>query len=85
VAGIAALILSANPSLSAARLKTLLTEQVGRTIGGSDASGAVDASLVVARAQSENNVARSMNSSHDASTLANSSSVDDFFASSGIS
>ncbi|MCA9216878.1 MAG: S8 family serine peptidase [Planctomycetales bacterium] len=76
VAGVAALTLSANPDLTAAQLKTLLTQQVGGAAHGSDSTGAVDASLVVARAQSR----RNETSTASAVAANRVASIDAFFA-----
>jgi subtilisin family serine protease len=50
VAGLAALALSANPSLTAAELRALIVEGANRTIGGSDSEGGINAALTVALA-----------------------------------
>ena len=84
VAGVAALALSANPNLSGPELRTLLTQQIGSTPRGSDARGAVDASLVVARAQRNANVSTS-STSQPTTTHAHFASIDAFFANSSFS
>ncbi|MFC1757958.1 S8 family serine peptidase [Planctomycetota bacterium] len=84
VAGVAALTLSANPNLTAPELKRLLIQQVGTAARGSDARGAVDASLVVARAQQSANVSAS-NTNRQTTTHAHFASIDAFFANSSLS
>ncbi len=84
VAGVAALALSANHELSAPQLRTLITQQVGNTPRGSDARGAIDASLVVARAQRNANVSTS-STNLPTTTHAHFASIDAFFANSSFS
>jgi subtilisin family serine protease len=50
VAGLAALALSANPSLSASALRTLIVDGANRAISGSDSRGGINAALTVAMA-----------------------------------
>ncbi len=50
VAGLAALALSANPSLTAAQLRTLIVAGTNRAISGSDSNGGVNAAITVALA-----------------------------------
>ena len=84
VAGVAALTLSANPGLSAAELKSILTQEVEAAARGSDARGAVDASLVVARAERTNNVSTSSTTTIT-SRQSHFASIDSFFANSSLS
>ncbi|MFW5693385.1 MAG: S8 family serine peptidase, partial [Thermoguttaceae bacterium] len=51
VAGLAALALSANPTLDTQTLRSLIVEGADRAIAGSDASGGVNGALSVARAE----------------------------------
>lgn len=51
VAGLAALALSANPTLDPQTLRSLIVEGADRAIAGSDASGGVNGALTVARAE----------------------------------
>ena len=50
VAGLAALALSANPSLTAAQLRTLIVAGTNQAISGSDSNGGVNAAITVALA-----------------------------------
>ncbi len=50
VAGLAALALSAQPSSSAAQLRSIIVAGAGRSISGSDAGGGIDAATTVAYA-----------------------------------
>ena len=51
VAGLAALVLSANPGLAPAAVRSLIVEGADRAIAGSDSMGGVNAALTVARAE----------------------------------
>jgi subtilisin family serine protease len=51
VAGLAALALSANPSLTAAQLRTLIVNGANHSISGSDSRGGINAAITVALAR----------------------------------
>jgi len=54
VAGVAALALSANPSLTAAQLRDVLVGSADRSVAGSDSVGGIDAALAVSLALADN-------------------------------
>ncbi len=84
VAGLAALALSANSSLTAAQLRSLIVAGANDSISGSDSAGGINAALTVARAASGQTSSSASSISATAQTVTQVSSTSRIMASSAF-
>jgi hypothetical protein len=81
VSGLAALTLSANPSLTAAQLRNLIVAGANRAISGSDSVGGVNAAITVALAASGQTTASAASADPNAQLAAARTALANWFAS----